>query len=604
MMARSFNSGIIFYIAVAAILIGISATAYAQEDSAIKIIPKGTLVCLKLSNLWEFDGKVMDLLDSLNIPDAPNVSIAPFLGQMVGAGIGSFMDLEDSGFNIEGNFYVFWTVLAPDKFSIVVPLTDKEIAEETVSYQMGGTEEKHRGITYVTSKAPYAWAILDDVFIYSKDKKVIMEAINTHLKETPSILSNEKYTSSVSSLRSGDIAVYIDLDYIVSTFMPILQAQSQKMVKDISSQMKQSKAKMPQTAVDPAKILNIEFDLGLWLIQQFKSYAIALGIGKDGIWVNDSLKFKPDSPISDYLDIAPSELEIIKSLPSDVMMAGGATLHAASLEKLNVVMLKTFLPLMQEKMTTGQVSELQKKYETVTRDILSCFGDEMAFAMFTRSDKVMPRVAYIIEIADKAKALETICNVDYISEMSKPFYEAFGMDMQMASGPSQRYSGIQIKSIQMDFSSMAQLVPNGAEMYPEKIYLWYAFVGNKLVYAISQSAENIKMTIDAINGRRSCIVNSPGFEDINIRLPEQSNSTVYVSPTGYLKFVMGIMMSQMGQKPPSGAMDTTMKAGMGFAVSTTLYGDSVSNFSYFLAKEIQELINTAKGFNQMMKPPQ
>jgi hypothetical protein len=523
---------------------------------------------------------------------------------MVGANIESMMDLEDAGFDLEGDTYIFWKKMAPDKFSIVIHVTSRERAEEAVRSRMDGTDEELRGITYVVSKKPFAWTFLNDVFVFSKDKDTVLEVINTHLKEKPSILHDEKYMNSVESLRTGDVGAYVALDTIATTLLPMLKLQAEQAKSKLKEQIKQqsSQTPAPNIIMDPSKMLSAEIDMGLWLLEQFKSYAISLEIGQTGVWIDQSLKFKPDSPVCEFLDIPQGKLGLIKYLPSNVMMAGGVTIDAESIQKLNSVMMEIFLPIMQEKMTSEQLADLQKRYETVTRDILSCFGKEAAFAIMAEADNAMPRVVYILEVVNKAKAQKTIGNLEYIMEMSRPFYEAYGADIQMTTGPTQRYTGIQIESFQMDLGKMMQPIPGGASMYPEKQFLWYAFVGDKMVYAMSQSADTMKAAIDAIKGRRAGIPNSPGFEDINIRLPERSNAVVYVSPAGYLGFIMSVMMNQMGRSVPPGTMADNMN--MGFATAVGLDGDGIGCFSYFLTKEIQELVSTITGFSQMMARPQ
>ena len=603
MIGKSLASRLFYCFAVIMILAGISATAYSQGNSVLEVVPKGTLVCLRFTNLWEFDEKLVDLLDSLNIPDTSDVSIGPLVGKLVGAGIESLMDLEEVGFGLDSDIYIFWKKLSPDKFSLAIHAKSVEQAKEAVTSQMSGAEEQHRGVTYVTSDAPFAWVFLGDTFVYSKDKEMVMEAINTYRKESPSILYDDKYMESVKPLRTGDIGVYVALDDIATTFMPLLKAQAEKAKKELSKQMKQQGANMPEAAMDPTKILNAEIDMGLWLLQELRSCAISLGIGRDGVWAHYSVKFKPDSPVCQYLNIRPSGLKLVELVPNDVMMAGGATLDVDSIEKLNTAMMDLFLPVMMEKATERQIAELQEKYKVLTRDILSCFGDEVAFAINTKSDRMMPRVVYIFEVVDRAKAEETIGNLDYIMEMSKPFYQAFGTDVPMTKGPNQRHTGIQIESFQMDLSKMAELVPNGKAVYPDKEFLWYAFVDDKMVYAMSQSANTIKAAIDAVKGRKASMVNAPGFEDISLRLPQRSNAVLYISPAGYMNFVMNMMMSQMGQSMPPGSAGA-IEPSMGFAIAVNLDGDGFRCFNYFLTKEIQELVSTVAGFSQMMNPQQ
>ena len=45
-----------------------------------------------------------------------------------------------------------------------------------------------------------------------------------------------------------------------------------------------------------------------------------------------------------------------------------------------------------------------------------------------------------------------------------------------------------------------------------------------------------------------------------------------------------------------------MTSDIGFAVTTNLDKDGIRNFSYFLTKELQELIRVGMSFSQMMKP--
>jgi hypothetical protein len=60
------------------------------------------------------------------------------------------------------------------------------------------------------------------------------------------------------------------------------------------------------------------------------------------------------------------------------------------------------------------------------------------------------------------------------------------------------------------------------------------------------------------------------------------------------------MVGQMGQGMPAGAIPSNMKPDIGFGVTTSLNGDSISNFSYILVKEIQELVGIGTSLGRMM----
>jgi hypothetical protein len=580
-------------------LAGISAAAYPQESSVLKAVPAATLVCVRFANPRDFDGKVTNLVDSLNIPNMSSVSIAQLIGKMTDSDVESLMDLEDAGFNMKSDGCVFWTSLSSEKFSIVVHVSSRQQAEASVRHELGGTDKQYKGVTYALSDASSAWVFLEDIFVYSKDKGDIMDVIETHLKEKRSILQDEKYLASIEGLRSGDLSGYVALDKIASTYLPLLKSEAEKAKKALPEQMKKQEATSPAINFDVAKILGAEIDIGLWILQQFRCYAISLGVGMDGIWANDSLKFRPDSPICDFLNTSPGRLELVRYLPDDVLIAGGATMDIVSVEKIYSLMFNVLRPILQEKMAEEEITRAQRKYEVGIHRFLSCFGGEVAFAVLTKVDKAIPKAVYILEITDRDKAQRVMEDFDYMMEISEPFCEAFGMEIQMTEGPAQRYAGVQVRSLQMDLSKMASSVPNAGTMYPEKLLLWYASVDDKMIYSISQSADTIKGAIDAIEGRKSGIVNSPNFGDIDIRLPEKSNAVIYVSPAGYLKFITSMMMSQMGQSMPGGTM--AEKSDIGFAVTTNLDGDGIRNFTYLLMKEIQGSISTGLGLSGIMK---
>jgi len=595
MKANSLTSKLFSYSAVIMLLMSISSLAHPDEGTALRVVPKGASICLRFSNPRSLEMKLSSLVDSLDIPDVPDANIGQLMGKMTGLGMQSLMDLEDAGFDMKGDVFVFWKGVSFDKISIAVGVNSRKKAEEAVRSKMAGADNQYKDINYAVSDSSSAWTFLEDVFVYSKDKAVIMDAIDTHLKEKPSMLQDESYTRSIETLKEGDIVGYAALDGIVSAFLPILQSGAEKAKKEFSKQMSQQKSPLP--GFNTAKVVEAEIDMGLWILQQIRSYSISMGIGKEGIWVNDSLKFKPDSPICGFLNIPPRKLELVRSLPGNILMAGGAAMDDVTVEKFNSAMYEMMMSAMKEEAAGKRMAGLRKKYDDAVREILSCLGDEVAFAIPAKSDRMMPRFVWIFQVVDEPKARRTIGNLDYILSISKPFYEAFGMDFSMTEGPTQRYNGTQIKSFQIDLSKMMESIPNAARMYPEKEFLWYAFVDSKMIYAMAQSVDTIKGTIDAIKGREASISHSSSFEDINIRLPGRSNAAVYISPAGYLKFAFGMMMAQMGRSMPP----DSVKPNIGFAVATSFDGGSIRNSTYLLVREIQELITTGMGFAQMAK---
>ena len=608
---RAQSSGIRSFVScvLCIVLVSISTAAYPQKDSVLRVVPKETFAYLRIANPREFAEEIADLVNSLDIPDLPPVNIDQLIDKMTDSEIRGLMDMEDMGLDIKGDICLFWTALSTKGSCLAFHVSSREKAEKLeakVREKIGGTDKEYKGVTYVlsskqSSRLLSAWVFLEDVLILSGDETSITSVIETYLKEKPSILQDEKYLANIENFRAGDVSGYAALDGIISTYLPLLQMGAEKVKGELPKQMKQQEGASPDIGFDPTKMLEAEINVGLWLLEQIRSYGVSMGIRKDGIWLSDSLKFKPDSPICDYLNVSKRRLKLVEYLPEDALIAGGATIDVPGLQKLYSVMFDVFAPILQDKMTEQEIAGVRRKYDAGIHEFLSLFGDEVAFAILTKTDKIIPRVVYILDVVDESKAQKVMGDFDYMMEISKPFYEAFGMDFQMKEGPTQKYSGVQVKSLQimMDMGKMMSSVPNAAMMYPERMLLWYAFVNGKMILSVSQSADSIKGAIDTVNGRKSSIANSASFEDIDIRLPEKRNAVVYVSPKGYLGLVMG-MMSQMGQGMPVGVMPGNMKPDIGFGVTTSLDGDGIRNFSYILVKEIQELVGIGVSLGQMM----
>lgn len=251
------------HFAIIAVLVGTSTAAYPQVNSVLEVVPAGTLACLRFENLRDFDEKVTSLVSSLNIPNVPDVGMAQLLDKLMGLNAGSLMTLENKGFSMKDDACVFWTSVAFQNYSVAVHASAKQQAEATARAEIGGTDKQHKGITYVLSKTSSAWVFVGDVFVYSIDESAIIGAIDTYLKEKPSILQDEKYRAGVKALRAGDFGAYLALDNIASVFLPLLQLKAASVKKNLSEQMAREKLATPAMDFDATKMLESEIDIGL-----------------------------------------------------------------------------------------------------------------------------------------------------------------------------------------------------------------------------------------------------------------------------------------------------------------------------------------------------
>ena len=140
MKASSLISKLFSYSAVIMLLMSISSLARPDEDSALRVVPMGTSICLRFSNPRSLEMKLSNLINSLDIPDVPDANIGQLIGKMTDSSMQSLMDLEDAGFDMKGDVFVFWKGSSFDKISVVVGVNSRKKAEEAVRSKIGGAE--------------------------------------------------------------------------------------------------------------------------------------------------------------------------------------------------------------------------------------------------------------------------------------------------------------------------------------------------------------------------------------------------------------------------------------------------------------------------------
>jgi len=596
MILSKFKFSILFVFFISLTIINIS--VYSQDDSILDAIPAKAIACIKFTGLKNLDSKITYMMNSLEITNNPPTNVASLISKMTKMNLKSLADIENAGFDLKKDVCLFWTDQSFSKFSIVARVKSKDRVMDAAKQMLGGANKQHNKVTYLSNN-DFDWTVMGDIFVYTKDKTAIIDIINTHNKANASILKVGKYITSTEVINSGDINCYIDLAKIMGEYLPKMQTKIQETKADLSKQMSKPGIQSFQGNFNHIKILGAEMDMASWLLQQMDSYVVSLGLDSDSIWISDSLKFKPESPVKNFLNMNPKKLELVNYLPGNMLMAGSFNFDRLTLEQFNNIMFDALISSIKDGIKDSDLKEIKEKYNTATNQMLSCIGDEVAFAMPARTDKSMPRLIYLFRITDENKARSTITNPGYMNDMYGSIYKLMGMEFSITEGPSQIYNDVQMNSLQLVLKGIPKNIQNAENIYPESIILWFAYLDDKLVYVLSQSSETIKEAIDIIKGRASSIVDSRGFDDVNIRLSDLNNSVIYISPSGYMNFIID-MMSKM--TIPGGPQAKLLEYNIGAAMTTKFQEDSVRNFTYILLDQIREVANTIRLMSQMAKP--
>jgi len=516
------------------LLIAVS-SSQAKVDNVLEVVPTGAAGFVRLRSLNDFSSKIDEMAAMFSPQEAPEDVIAESLAEAFGAKFTSLEDLKELGISPDSDFTIFWVEPNVEKVSAAIHILDKEAVKTTFEEKSGPVAEAdYNGVKLYTFEDG-VFTFLDDVLVFSKDKEICKKAIDTHKRENKSIQTDRDYLA-LKVDEKNDIVGYFALDKIAQAYSEELRAGADKAKEKIGEVQEQS------GQPDTSQMLNAQMELGIWLLEQLKSASITGAIDAGTIKVTKFLLFKSDSPVNEYISHAPTNLDILKSLPQGALLNIGTAYKSEKFAKMFADIMNAFVKNTSEgQLSADEIEEFRGELVKLMEDFYKHLGDEMAFSM-SMSDSVVPDVTIIYDVKNEKQARKYMekGHIEYFDSLMK-MYQAMGMPEMFADaepGPTEEYQGVQIKSILLpNFPKVFEQVPDEAQMLmPTEWNVWYAFKDKKLIYVMSGTSQPVKNVIDVMDGRVAGF--SIAEESIAKAFNAQNNFILYLSPITAIKSVL------------------------------------------------------------------
>lgn len=586
------------------LLIFFAIASFAQAEDISSLIPADTTCCVLFRSPNDLIVKTSDLLNELAIPGLPPVNpLFMLLSGMLKIELSSIVGMENLGFDSKRSGAVFWSDPTFQNTLIAIHVKEKSGVGKWLNGRFGTlTSVEYAGMSYFKSYAG-VFVFLEDVMLFAQDEADAKLCIDVHRGEKPSIFSIPDGASSLS-MEDRDVAGYVSLKNLMSVFAPLVKMKLGDLKTDLVNNLMDD-ADGQSGAMASALLLATEIDLGIWAIEQMQSLGLAFAFDKQKVRLDIDVSFQDGSVIQGLLPAKPRKLELLGLLPGDASMAGSVSMDKAGVERFAAAILDQLI-------ISKAVDAQEQKKETLKamESFLDLIGGEVAYV-----NDVMPTAATgalepltaafviplgqsvtcVMDVPDEAAVQDYFG--DFASKM-KPFYDIFSvLGATDKTNPfaglerrdAEKHNGVHIESIYVPNYPVA---PMRSRADLPEIGLRYALKSGKLVVSIGRNAENIKKTLDVVDGKTISFADAIGFEEASAGLPAEINLVHYLSPVGYFKSLMRLAIQEgMPMSTPEMQIIEAIEDGIAVGNSTVFRDAKIEKKLHFSVDEARKLIS-------------
>ena len=176
-----------------------------SSDSVLHLIPEKTLGIIYCSNAIELDNKINTLFTDLSPQSASPEILARMLASALGANFESLADFEAIGLDLNRDFAIFFTRLKPLQLSAAIHLKDTETVKQVIETETGGSAPTaYKNAAYWSENGDgNSFAILDDILVFSQQRAVCENVIDTRNGTIQAITENRGYQSFLTDMLEG-----------------------------------------------------------------------------------------------------------------------------------------------------------------------------------------------------------------------------------------------------------------------------------------------------------------------------------------------------------------------------------------------------------------
>ncbi len=473
-------------------------------------------------NPLELDNRINTLFADLSPQAGAPEILAQILASTLGANFESLADFEAIGLDLNQDFAIFLTSLKPLHLSAAIHLKDIEAIKQVIEAETGGsTPTQYKGGTYWNENGDgRSFAILENTVIFSQQRKVCKDVIDTQNGTMKAITQNPDYQSFLTDILEGtdQLGICFDVDNITASLDAPLEEEWKSMIDNLLDNS-------PVYLAIASSLKNISEEQ-IAFIKQLQSVSAKLQLEGTDVKITPSLEFKKDSEFVNAIQEVSDELTHLGELPNRATM--NAAFQGSS--KLLTEISTSWLDFTPKDIRNKQEKE-DRLLEQV-KDFYESLSDRWSVSA-SFGDGTLTNFLFIYELKDEKRA-KTYLDEVFLEKLN--YKEAY-------TGPSTMHNGVEIKSYIFPNlkETFEETPPETFDTIPSEWHWYYAFTEGQLLFATGTNPKLIQTALDRRAGNGEKFSEHPSYQELIERLGSDNNVLLAVSPSIAFKSILPLI---------------------------------------------------------------
>ena len=503
-----------------------------SSDSVLHLIPEKALGVIYCPNALELNKKINTLFTDLSPQSGSPEILARMLASTLGANFESLADFEAIGLDLNRDFAIFFTRLKPLQLSAAIHLQDTETMKQVIEMETGGSAPTaYKNAAYWSENGDgNSFAILDDILVFSQQRAVCENVIDTRNGTGQTITENPDYQSFLTDILEGtdQLGICFDVDNITASLNNPLAEEWKSIIDNLPDDDLVSR-----TISSSLKDISEE---QLKFVEQLQSVSARLQIDGTDVKIMPSVEFQKGSEFANAVEEVSDALAHFGELPNRATM--NAAFQGSS--KLQAEISTSWLDF-----TPKRIRDQQEKGDRLleqVRDFYESLSDRWSVSL-SFGGSTLPNFLFTYELKNEQQT-KTYMDEVFLEKLN--YKEAY-------AGPSTMHNGVEIKSY---------IFPNPTEVFgvtpsdpfdqlPPEWHWYYAFSEGQLLFATGTTPQLIQTSLDRSTGNSEKFSEHPSYQKLTIRLGTDNNVLLAFSPITAFKSMLPVIQKA---DPDSAAM--------------------------------------------------
>ena len=503
-----------------------------SSDSVLHLIPEKALGVIYCPNALELNNKINTLFTDLSSQSGSPEILAQMLASALGANFESLADFEAIGLDLNRDFAIFFTRLKPLQLSAAIHLKDTETIKQVIETETGGSAPTaYKNAAYWSENGDgNSFAILDDILVFSQQRAVCENVIDTRNGTGHAITENPDYQSFLADILEGtdQLGICFDVDNITASLDRPLAEEWKFIIDNLPDDDLVS-----MTISSSLKGISEE---QIKFVEQLQSVSARLQIDGTDVKITPSVEFQKDSELANAVAEVSDALAHFGELPNRAAM--NAAFQGSS--KLQTEISTSWLDF-----TPKRIRDQQEKADRLleqVKDFYESLSDRWSVST-SFGDSTLPNFLFIYELKDEQQA-KTYMDEVFLAKLN--YKDAY-------AGSSTMHNGVEIKSYIFPNPNEVFGVTssNPFEQLPPEWHWYYAFSEGQLLFATGTTSQLIQTSLDRSTGNSEKFSEHPSYQKLTGKLGTDNNVLLAISPITAFKSILPVIQKE---DPDSAAM--------------------------------------------------